>query len=99
MLCSKEWGASRQGWAQIIDGKTVAVMQDGKEVQRISCEHLLIASGSNAVELPFMPFGSGDGKVISSTEALSLKTDSEKAGGRWWRLYRAGTRHYLSQAG
>ena len=73
-------GTSRQGWAQIIDGKTVAVIQDGKEVQRITCEHLLIASGSSAVELPFMPFGSGDGKVISSTEALSPKQIPKN----WW---------------
>ncbi|MBC3882471.1 dihydrolipoyl dehydrogenase [Undibacterium sp. LX40W] len=70
-LLKKNGAQVVKGWAQILDGKTVAVMQDGKEVQRITCEHLLIASGSSAVELPFMPFGSGDGKVISSTEALS----------------------------
>lgn len=77
-LLKKNGAQVVKGWAQIIDGKTVAVMQDGKEVQRISCEHLLIASGSNAVELPFMPFGSGDGKVISSTEALSPKQIPKK---------------------
>src|SRR5665647_1806054 len=38
---------------------------------RISCEHLLLATGSQAVELPFMPFG---GAVISATEALSPAT-------------------------
>lgn len=70
-LLKKNGAQVVKGWAQILDGKTVAVMHDGKEVQRITCEHLLIASGSSAVELPFMPFGSGDGKVISSTEALS----------------------------
>jgi len=70
-LLKKNGAQVIKGWAQIIDGKTVAVMQDGKEVQRITCQHLLIASGSTPVELPFMPFGSCNGKVISSTEALS----------------------------
>ncbi len=62
-----------QGWARIVDGKTVDVelkaakgaRSDG---QRIRCEHLLLATGSEPVALPFMPFG---GPVISSTEALS----------------------------
>lgn len=61
-----------RGWARVLDGKTVEVMApdgSGEETVRIRCEHLLLASGSQAVELPFMPFG---GAVISSTEALSL---------------------------
>ncbi|NYT86185.1 dihydrolipoyl dehydrogenase [Pollutimonas harenae] len=59
-----------KGWARIIDGKTVEVEPAGKngKPQRYSCEHLLLATGSEPVELPFMPFG---GPVISSTEALS----------------------------
>lgn len=59
-----------QGWATILDGKTVEVRADGDSEAsvRIRCEHMLLASGSEAVELPFMPFG---GPVISSTEALS----------------------------
>lgn len=56
------------GWARVLDGKTVEVEAEGQETMRIRCEHLLLASGSQAVELPFMPFG---GNVISSTEALS----------------------------
>ena len=58
------------GWATILDGKTVEVRTDGESEAsvRIRCEHMLLASGSEAVELPFMPFG---GPVISSTEALS----------------------------
>jgi len=61
-----------RGWARVLDGKTVEVQPhegSGQEPVRIRCEHLLLASGSQAVELPFMPFG---GPVISSTEALSL---------------------------
>ncbi len=57
-----------QGRAQILDGKTVLVeTADGP--LRIACEHLVIATGSRPMELPLLPFG---GKVISSTEALSL---------------------------
>ncbi|TKR54924.1 dihydrolipoyl dehydrogenase [Allopusillimonas ginsengisoli] len=59
-----------KGWARIIDGKTIAIDQGDKAGERlqISCEHLLLATGSEATELPDMPFGD---KVISSTQALS----------------------------
>jgi len=58
-----------QGWATILDGKTVEVRQaEGAEPLRIRCEHLLLATGSQPVELPFLPFG---GAVVSSTGALS----------------------------
>jgi dihydrolipoamide dehydrogenase len=61
-----------KGWARVVDGKTVEVQQGGTEDPlRIHCEHLLLATGSQAVELPFMPFG---GAVISATEALSPAT-------------------------
>ncbi|HUH60666.1 MAG TPA: dihydrolipoyl dehydrogenase [Candidimonas sp.] len=60
-----------KGWARIVDGKTVDVTPQGAgadKAVRIGCQHLLLATGSAAVELPFMPFG---GPVISSTQALS----------------------------
>ncbi|THU05227.1 dihydrolipoyl dehydrogenase [Lampropedia puyangensis] len=58
------------GWAHIVDGKSVDVRgADGTITHRIQCEHLLLANGSVPVELPILPFD-GD-KVISSTEALS----------------------------
>lgn len=58
------------GWATVLDGKTVEVRSEGESEPsvRIRCEHMLLAAGSLPVELPFMPFG---GPVISSTEALS----------------------------
>jgi dihydrolipoamide dehydrogenase len=61
------------GWATILDGKTVEVREAGSDQVsvRIRCEHLLLATGSQPVELPFMPFG---GAVVSSTEALSPET-------------------------
>jgi dihydrolipoamide dehydrogenase len=59
-----------RGWARIVDGKTVEV-ETGGDAQRIRCEHLLLATGSVPVELPFLPFG---GTVVSSTEALAPAT-------------------------
>ncbi len=63
-----------KGWARIVDGKTVDVdpVAKGKQgaLQRYTCEHLLLATGSKPSALPFMQFG---GPVISSTEALAPK--------------------------
>jgi dihydrolipoamide dehydrogenase len=63
------------GRARIVDGKSVEVAESGKDGAdaslRIGCEHLLLAAGSQALELPGMPFG---GAVISATEALSPAT-------------------------
>ncbi|WEK12046.1 MAG: dihydrolipoyl dehydrogenase [Candidatus Pseudomonas colombiensis] len=56
-----------QGWAQVIDGKTVEVSSANT---RIQCEHLLLATGSKSVNLPMLPLG---GPIISSTEALAPK--------------------------
>jgi dihydrolipoamide dehydrogenase len=60
-----------KGWASIVDGKTVDVAAEEGEPLRIQCEHLLLATGSEPVQLPHLPFG---GPVISSTEALALAT-------------------------
>jgi dihydrolipoamide dehydrogenase len=67
-LLKKNGAQVLKGWARIVDGKTVEVAQHEGETLRVHCEHLLLATGSVSVELPFMPFG---GRVISSTEALS----------------------------
>jgi dihydrolipoamide dehydrogenase len=62
-----------QGRARIVDGKTVEVSTrrdshpDSTDLQ-IHCEHLLLATGSEAVALPNLPYG---GAVVSATEALS----------------------------
>ncbi len=57
-----------EGWANFSDAKTCTVKTKDGEVT-ISAEHVILANGSLPVELPFLKFG---GKVISSTEALSL---------------------------
>lgn len=59
-----------RGQGRIVDGKTVEVVPaGGGEPQRLQCEHLLVATGSQAVALPHLPFG---GAVVSSTEALAF---------------------------
>jgi len=56
------------GWAKFSDAKTCHVaIEDGGVV--ITAEHVILATGSVPVELPFLKFG---GMVISSAEALSL---------------------------
>lgn len=67
-LLKKQGVTVIDGWAEILDGKTVEVQRAGGERLRIRTEHLLLAMGSTSVELPNLPFG---GAVISATEALS----------------------------
>jgi dihydrolipoamide dehydrogenase len=62
------------GWAKFRDGKTVEVETE-TGIQVIRAETVVIATGSNSVELPSLPFGSA---VISSTEALALSKLPEK---------------------
>ena len=57
-----------QGWGTFSDAKTCVVNGGGDPVT-ISAEHVILANGSEPVELPTLPFG---GTIISSTEALSL---------------------------
>ncbi|MGH6799181.1 MAG: FAD-dependent oxidoreductase, partial [Roseiarcus sp.] len=56
------------GMATIVDGKTATVRADTGE-SRIEAEHLVIATGSEPVELPALKFG---GDVLSSTDSLAL---------------------------
>ncbi len=57
-----------EGWAEFTDAKTCKVAtKDGARI--IETEHVILATGSKPVELPFLPFG---GKVMSSAEALDL---------------------------
>jgi dihydrolipoamide dehydrogenase len=56
------------GTATIVDGKTVTVSADTGE-SRIVAEHLVLATGSEPVELPTLKFG---GDILSSTDALAL---------------------------
>jgi dihydrolipoyl dehydrogenase len=67
-LLKKSKVKTLRGHAVMIDGKSCRVETDtGPQV--IRAEHVVLATGSEPVELPFLPFG---GRVISSTGALSL---------------------------
>jgi len=69
-LLKKNGAEVVRGWARIIDGKTVEVSapDGGEALMRIECEHLVLATGSVPVELPFLPFSE---HVWSSEQALS----------------------------
>jgi dihydrolipoamide dehydrogenase len=56
------------GWAVFRDGKSCTVSGPSGEWD-ITAEHVLLATGSLPVELPFLPFGDD---VLSSTDALAL---------------------------
>jgi dihydrolipoamide dehydrogenase len=56
------------------DGKTCLVQSDtGQQV--ITAEHVVIATGSESVPLPSLPFG---GRIVSSTEALAFESVPER---------------------
>jgi len=57
-----------EGWARFTDARSCTVETASGPVT-IAAEHVILAAGSEPVALPGLPFG---GKVISSTEALSL---------------------------
>ena len=59
-----------QGHAVMVDGKTCRVETDTGP-QLVTAEHVVLATGSTPAPLAALPFG---GPVISSTEALSLRT-------------------------
>lgn len=58
------------GEAEIVDGKTVRVRM-GETINTITCDHLVLATGSVPLELPHFPFG---GDCLSSTTVLELET-------------------------
>jgi len=62
------------GHGTMLDGKTCRVEADTGP-QTIRAEHVVLATGSEAVPLAALPFG---GRVISSTEALSLPSVPER---------------------
>lgn len=63
-----------EGSARFKDGKTVQISTITGE-QTVRAEAIVIATGSETVALPDLPFG---GPVISSTEALALPTVPDK---------------------
>jgi dihydrolipoamide dehydrogenase len=58
------------GWASFTDAKS-CVVRTAADSLAIAAEHVVLATGSEPVELSGLPFG---GPVVSSTEALSLQS-------------------------
>jgi len=64
-----------QGQARLVSAHTIEVEQGGSS-RLIEAEHILLATGSESVSLPFLPC---DGKIVlSSTEALELEAVPER---------------------
>ncbi len=64
-----------EGWPTFTDAKTCAVAQAGGKPLTIHAQHVVLATGSEAVNLPGLPFG---GDILSSTEALNLTRIPER---------------------
>ncbi len=70
------YGLLRRASVKVVSG--IGVLRDGKTCvvdtdigrQEITAEHVVIATGSESVPLPGLPFG---GPVVSSTEALAFE--------------------------
>ena len=67
-LIKKAGARHLHGTARFRDGKTVVVKTADGE-QRVRAENIVVATGSEPIALPSLPFG---GEVLSSTEALAL---------------------------
>ena len=68
-LLAKAGTSVIEGRATLLDGKTAEITGSDGSTQRLTAEHVIVATGSEPIALPSIPFG---GSVISSTEALSL---------------------------
>lgn len=65
------------GWAQFKDKNSITVdLADGSGQQVVKFEHAIIACGSTAVQLPFIPHD--DPRVWDSTDALELHNIPER---------------------
>ncbi|MGI9598023.1 MAG: dihydrolipoyl dehydrogenase [Acidimicrobiales bacterium] len=73
-LLAKAGTSTIEGFATMVDGKTAHVTGVDGSTQRITADHVVIATGSEPVAIPAIPYG---GPVISSTEALALRSVPE----------------------
>lgn len=63
-----------EGWAEFSDAKTCTVKTAAGAVT-VKAKTVILATGSQPVELPFLPFG---GAILSSTEALDLEAPPKR---------------------
>jgi dihydrolipoamide dehydrogenase len=59
-----------QGWASIVDGKTIAVKQADGAAQTIAVDYIILATGSLPTKIPAL--ASDSPRVLDSTGALDL---------------------------
>lgn len=64
-----------QGVATFLDPHTIEI-SDGKNKEKVESEYFILATGSEPIPLPFMPFD--EERIVSSTGALSLKSIPKK---------------------
>lgn len=65
------------GWATMLDGNNCTVTNnDGEHIANIAAENVILATGSQPIELPFMKFD--EKYILSSTGALDLDELPEK---------------------
>lgn len=66
-----------KGWATFLDGKTCTVSDEtGEKLAHITAENVILATGSTAIELPFMKYD--EKYILSSTGALDMDELPEK---------------------
>lgn len=76
MLMKKNKISVFTGTGRIESGPALIVTDDKGKETHLSAEHVILASGSEAVELPFMKF---DGeRIVSSTQALAFNEVPKK---------------------
>ena len=71
MLFRKNKVTYSQGRAELMSSNQIMVTSDAGESSEIKAKHIILATGSEAIELPFLPFD--EKKIVSSTGALSLE--------------------------
>ncbi|HEX9563392.1 MAG TPA: dihydrolipoyl dehydrogenase [Gemmatimonadaceae bacterium] len=59
-----------RGSGRLLDGNVVEVTGPDGNVQAVSCRHVIIATGSSSIELPFLPFD--EQRVVSNVGALTF---------------------------
>ncbi len=67
-LLKKAGARTLYGKARFLDGKTVEVETESGPV-KVHAEHIVIATGSEPIEIPSLPFGQD---IMSSSDALAL---------------------------
>ena len=71
MLTSKRGITNFRGTAKLLGKDKIQLCNAARESQEINAEHIIIATGSSIIELPFLPF---DGeKIVNSDQAIAFE--------------------------